>query len=68
MIDYRTYYRFILENESYNVDNLIQIINDIFKDIPMDENNQKNQKINSLEDLKPYIKEMRKSLLSQSKK
>jgi hypothetical protein len=65
MIDYRAHYRFIIESESYNVDNLIQIINDIFKDIPMDENNQKSLKINSLEDLKPYIKEMRKTFVSK---
>jgi len=63
MLDYRAHYRLITESESYNVDNLIQIINDIFKDIPLDENNQKSQKINSLEDLKPYIKEMRKTLV-----
>ena len=65
MLDYRAHYRFIIESESYNVDNLMQIINDIFKDIPMDENNQKSLKINSLEDLKPYIKEMRKTLVSK---
>ncbi len=68
MIDYRTYYKILLDNESYNVDYLIRTIHDLFKDVPFSENNQKNQKIKSLEDIKPYIKDMRKSLLSQPKK
>jgi len=68
MIDYRTYYKILLDNESYNVDYLIQTIHDLFKDVPFSENNQKNQKIKILEDIKPYIKDMRKCLLSQPKK
>lgn len=62
MNDYKAHYKFLLESESYNVDILIQIINDIFREIPHDENNQKNQKINCLEELKPFIKEMKKTL------
>lgn len=42
---------------------MIQILNDIFKDIPSEENTQKKQKIKGLEDLKPYVKEMKKALI-----
>jgi len=68
MIDFRTYYRYIIDSESFSIDFLTQAIHDIFKDISIDENNQKNQKINNLEDLKPYLKEMRKTFISNTKK
>jgi len=68
MNDYKNYYRYILDNDIYNLDILIKGINEIFKEIMIDDNNQKNQKINNIEILKHYINEMIKSLVTKSKK